>query len=60
MEYSAIEVPLVDFYVGEWIDGLDELKTNIDERQVLAHAGAFALGRKTDEIIIQALKGGSQ
>ncbi len=60
MEYSAIDVPLVDFYVGEWIDGLDELKTNVDERQVLAHAGAFALGRKTDEIIIEALKGGSQ
>lgn len=60
MEYSAVDVPLVDFYVGEWIDGLDELKTNVDERQVLAHAGAFALGRKTDEIIIEALKGGSQ
>ena len=60
MEYSAIDVPLVDFYVGKWIDGLDELKTNVDERQVLAHAGAFALGRKTDEIIIEALKGGSQ
>jgi hypothetical protein len=59
MEYSAIEVPLVDFYVGEWIDRLDELKTNIDERQVLAHAGAFALGRKTDEIIVQALLGGA-
>ena len=49
----------VDFYVGEWIDRLDELKTNIDERQVLAHAGAFALGRKTDELIVQALVGGS-
>lgn len=60
MEYSAIDVPLVDFYVGEWIDGLDELKTNVDERQVLAHAGAYALGRKTDEIIIDALSGGGQ
>ena len=45
---------LVDFYAGDWIDRLDELKTNIDERQVLAHAGAFALGRKTDELIIDA------
>jgi hypothetical protein len=60
MEYSAIDVPLVDFYVGEWIDGLDELKTNVDERQVLAHAGAYALGRKTDEIIIDALGGSGQ
>ncbi len=60
MEYSAVDVPLVDFYVGEWIDGLDELKTNVDERQVLAQAGAYALGRKTDELIIDALKGASQ
>ena len=34
---------------------LDELKTNIDERQVIAAAGANALGRKTDEMIINAL-----
>ena len=60
MEYTSVEVSLVDFYVGEWIDGLDELKTNIDERQVLAHAGAFALGRKTDEIIIDALQATTQ
>ena len=46
----GVEAQLVDYYVGEWIDRLDELKTNIDERQVLANTGAFALGRKTDEI----------
>ena len=60
LEHSAVEIPLVDFYVGEWIDKLDELKTNIDERQVLAHAGAFALGRKTDDLIVQALLGGTR
>jgi hypothetical protein len=59
-EFSAVEVQLVDYYVGEWIDRLDELKTNIDERQVLANAGAFALGRKTDEIIIDALATATQ
>ena len=37
---------LLDYFAGEWVDQLDELKTNIDERQVLANAGAFALGRK--------------
>ncbi|MGF1475210.1 MAG: phage capsid protein [Geminicoccaceae bacterium] len=55
VEHSTTEIMLVDYYAGEWIDGLDELKTNIDERQVLARAGAYALGRKTDELIIQAL-----
>ncbi|MFO1073595.1 MAG: phage capsid protein [Geminicoccaceae bacterium] len=59
-EFSAIEIALQDFYVGEWIDRLDELKTNIDERQVLANAGAFALGRKTDELIIDALSSATQ
>ena len=53
MEFSSVEVTLADYYVGEWIDRLDELETNVDERQVLANAGAFALGRKTDEIIIK-------
>lgn len=59
-EFNAVEIALVDYYVGEWIDRLDELKTNIDERQVLANAGAFALGRKTDEIVIEALASAPQ
>ncbi len=55
VDFSTVEAFLVDYYAGEWVDRLDELKTNIDERQVLANAGAFALGRKTDELIIEAL-----
>lgn len=55
VEFTNVEAVLVDYYAGEWVDRLDELKTNIDERQVLANAGAFALGRKTDELIINAL-----
>jgi hypothetical protein len=34
---------------------LDELKTNIDERTVITNAGAYALGRKTDDLIIGQL-----
>ena len=55
VDHATVEATLVDYYAGEWVDRLDELKTNIDERQVLANAGAFALGRKTDDLIIQAL-----
>mgnify|MGYP006189550611 CR=1 FL=1 len=55
LAHSNIEVALQDFYAGDWIDRLDELKVNIDERQVIANAGAYALGRKTDELIITAL-----
>ena len=49
------EVILQDYYAGDWVDKLDLLKTNIDERNVITTAGAAALGRKTDELIIDAL-----
>ncbi|WP_376956506.1 phage capsid protein (plasmid) [Azospirillum sp. A26] len=48
---------LNDFYAGDWVDRLDELKTNVDERGIVANAGAYALGRKTDELIVLALNG---
>ena len=53
--HSNVDCILQDYYAGDWVDRLDELKTNIDERQVIASAGAQALGRKTDEMIISAL-----
>ena len=53
--HSNIECFLQDWYAGDWIDKLDELKTNIDERRVVANAGAWALGRQTDQMIIDAL-----
>jgi len=56
LDHTNVEVDLSDFYAGDWVDRLDELKTNIDERQVIAGAGAHALGRKTDELIIGALE----
>jgi Phage capsid protein len=55
IEHSPVECQLMDYYAGDWIDRLDELKTNIDERHVVANAGAYALGRKTDELIIGAM-----
>lgn len=55
LAHSNVECLLEDYYAGDWVDRLDELKTNIDERQVIASAGAHALGRKTDDMIIGAL-----
>ena len=55
LSHSTVETALQDYYAGDWVDRLDELKTNIDERQVIANAGTYALGRKTDELIINAL-----
>jgi len=49
------ELQLYDYYAGDWVDSLDELKSNTDERAVIASAVAYALGRKTDELIINEL-----
>lgn len=55
VSHTTVECALQDYYAGDWVDRLDELKVNIDERQVIANAGAYALGRKTDDLIISAL-----
>ena len=55
IDHTNVECFLQDYYAGDWVDRMDELKTNIDERAVVASAGAYALGRKTDELIISAL-----
>lgn len=55
VDHEPVECILQDFYAGDWIDKLDELKTNINEQQVAARAGAFALGRKSDDLIIGEL-----
>lgn len=55
--HTPVECILADYYAGDWVDKLDELKTNIDERTVITNAGAYALGRKTDELIIAEMDG---
>lgn len=54
VEHSAVECFVEDYYAGDWVDTLDEYKTNIDERRVITNAGAWALGRKSDNLIITA------
>ena len=55
LDHVPVECFLQDHYAGDWIDKFDELKIQHDERAVVANAGAYALGRKTDELIIAAL-----
>jgi len=57
--HTTVEVTVEDFYAPEYIDKLDVLKTNINERQAVAQSAAAALGRKTDEIITTALDAGA-
>ena len=53
--FSPTPCLLIDTYAGDWVDRLDEMKTNINEQQVIAKAGAYALGRKTDMQIIEQI-----
>ena len=57
--HTNVEVSMSDFYAAEFSDKLDELKTNINERQAVAQSAAAALGRKTDELIITAMDAGA-
>jgi hypothetical protein len=52
--HTPVQCVLADFYAGDWVDKLDELKINIDERLAIARGGAQALGRQIDDQIIDA------
>lgn len=58
-DFSTVQCSLTDYYAGDWSDQLDEFKTAIDERSVIVNTGAYALGRKCDDLIITALSGAS-
>lgn len=59
-DHTALECLLEDFYAGDWVDKLDEAKTNIDERMAIARGGAFALGRKVDDLIFTEMDATTQ
>ena len=59
LTHTTVEATMNDFYAAEYIDKLDELKTNIDERQAVATSAAAALGRKTDDILYTAMDAGA-
>jgi hypothetical protein len=58
--HSFVDVTLVDYYAGDYIDALDELKMNIDEKGIIKDTAAGAIGRKMDDLIIAALATTSQ
>lgn len=53
--HSYKDVTSTDKYAPEYLDTLDEIKSNIDERMLYARAGAGALGREVDSRIITVL-----
>ena len=59
LTHTTVEATMTDHYAAEFIDKLDELKTNIDERQAVATSAAAALGRKTAELLYTAMDAGA-
>ena len=59
LAHTNVEATMADYYAAEYIDKLDELKININERQAVAQSAAAALGRQTDALIITAMDAGA-
>lgn len=59
LDHTQVECTLADYYAADYIDKLDELKTNHDERGVVTGSAAGALGRKSDTLIADAMEGTS-
>lgn len=55
--HTNVSVTTEDWYAGDFIDDLDLLRIHHDEMQASMNAGAYALGRKTDEQIVTAASG---
>jgi len=55
--YSQATVTLTDYIAAEYSDIFNQAKVNFDERQELVQVVAKAIGRRSDQMIIDALSG---
>lgn len=55
IDHTQVVCTVADYYAADYIDDLDEIKINHDERMVVAKSAAAALGRRTDLLITTAL-----
>lgn len=54
VDHDKVTVSIGDWYAPDYVDKLDEYKIKHDERKALTDSGAYAIGRKVDELIIEA------
>lgn len=55
IDHTFVDCPVEDAYVGEYVDKLDLLKTNVDERSAVQNTLVYAAGRKIDDTILAAM-----
>lgn len=56
---SLVDCTLEDHYAADYVDKMDELKSNQDERKIVSDTAAGALGRKSDDILVDAMDAGA-
>lgn len=54
IDHSTATCTLADYYAADYVDKLDELKIQIDERKVITDNAAAAQGRASDDLIVTA------
>lgn len=57
--HTNVTATLTDAYAADYVDKLDMLKTNIDERKIVSDTGAYALAREVDSRITTVLAAGA-
>lgn len=57
IDHTSVPCTLADYYAADYVDKLDELQFEIDERMVITSNAANALGRKSDDLITDAMNG---
>jgi len=55
LDHTPITATLADYYAADYVDKLDELRIEHDERAVVANAIAGAMGRKSDQILFETM-----
>jgi len=53
--HTRVYFTLADRYAADYVDDLDDMKINIDEKTALKDTAVYALGRETDDQIITVL-----
>ena len=56
---ATVTATLANYHAGEYVQSLDEIKTNIDMRSTFAQAIASAMARAADQAIVDSLDGGT-
>lgn len=57
--HDSVDITITDKYGGRYVDSLDELKINHDERGSVTQSIAWALGRESDQVIVDSIDGHS-